>query len=85
VPGLTADSKRARQNAARNERIKQAKQDQEKERLAALQEHRKARGQALGKTAQLKAQEANARSASKRNLSGGMRAGVSDQGSLIWE
>jgi hypothetical protein len=85
VPGLPASSKKARQNAARAERVKQAKEEAEAERLAILNQHRKERAQTTARTSVKKAQDRGARSENKGTLSGGMQAQVDSTGALIWE
>ena len=83
VPGLGSQSdKKSRQNAARSQAAKDIKQQAEVERQARLNEHRRAR-QAEEERARQKARQS--KGVKSQNLSGGMKAAVSDTGALIWE
>lgn len=70
-------TKKQRQNAAKRAAQKDAKVDAEKERLAALQKHKRD----LEKTRMAE----QASGTGKGKVSGGMKASVDDNGKLVWE
>ena len=89
VPGLpSATTKKQRQNAQKSAQKKELKQQQEAERIAKLNEYRKSRA---GEQQRERARLSMAKGIRSENtpqakvLSSGMRASVTESGSLIWE
>ncbi|EGG02834.1 uncharacterized protein MELLADRAFT_72702 [Melampsora larici-populina 98AG31] len=79
----TAVTKRQRQNAKKKEAAKAAKEAEEAERLGRLSAHK--RQQERIRMNEQSSSASNNRSSKSKEVSGGMKASIADDGKLIWE